>query len=149
MPTSTTVSTVTDAASSGRGLLDTNVIIHLPALRTAELPAQTAISAITLAELSAGPLATADLRERAVRIARLQRVESAYDPLPFDADAARHYSSVYAAVTAAGRTPRSRFADLLIACIAMANDLPLYTTNPKDFDGLDHLLKVRPVTRPG
>lgn len=140
---------MTDPARSERGLLDTNVLIHLPALHPDVLPDQTAISAITLAELSAGPLATDDARERAVRIARLQRVESAYDPLPFDADAARHYASVYAAVTAAGRAPRRRFADLLIACVAIANDLPLYTTNPKDFGGLDHLLEVRPVPRPG
>lgn len=132
-----------------RGLVDTNVIIHLPAVTAAELPDQTAISAITLAELAAGPLATDDPRERAKRIERLQRVEAAYDPLPFDADAARHYASVYAAAAASGRAPRRRFADLLIACVAIANDLPLYTTNPKDFDGLDHLLEVCPVTRPG
>lgn len=138
-----------EPAQHERGLLDTNVLIHLQGLSLHELPARTAISAITLAELSAGPLATDDPRERAVRITRLQRAEAAYDPLPFDADAARHYASVFAAVTAVGRRPRGRFADLLIACVAIANDLPLYTTNPKDFDGLDHLLEVCAVTRPG
>ena len=131
-----------------RGLLDTNVVIHLPALTPDQLPPETAISAITLAELSAGPSATDDPVERAARIGRLQRVEAAYDPLPFDAAAARHYGPVYAAVRAAGRTPRRRLADLMIACIALANDLPLYTTNPHDFAGLDHLLTITAVVRP-
>ncbi|AEH08849.1 MULTISPECIES: type II toxin-antitoxin system VapC family toxin [Protofrankia] len=131
-----------------RGLLDTNVIVHLPRVDPGELPIETAISSITLAELTAGPHATDDPVERAVRIGRLQRVEAAYDPLPFDAEAARHYGPVYAAGLAANRTPRRRLADLLIACVAIANDLPLYTINPGDFTGLEHLLQVAPVTRP-
>jgi predicted nucleic acid-binding protein len=75
-------------------------------------------------------------------------VEAADDALPFDADAARHYGAVYAAVIAANRTPRRRIADLLIACVAIANQLPLYTINPADFAGLDHLLRVVPVNHP-
>ena len=71
------------------------------------------------------------------------------DPLPFDAQAARHYGPVYAAVFAANRTPRRRLADLMIACVAMAHGLPLYTGNPDDFVGLDRLVTVVPVTRPG
>jgi hypothetical protein len=132
----------------GRGLLDTNVIVHLPRIDPAGLPLQTAISSITLAELSAGPLATDDPVERAVRIGRLQRVEATYHPLPFDSEAARQYGPVYAAVRAAGRTPRRRLADLLIACVAIANGLPLYTVNPQDFVGLDHLLTITAVARP-
>jgi predicted nucleic acid-binding protein len=131
-----------------RGLLDTNVIVHLPRIEAGQLPHESAICAITLAELTAGPLATDDPRERAARTGRLQRVEAAYHPLPFDAAAARNYGPVYAAVTAAGRTPRRRFADLLIACVAMANGLPLFTTNPTDYSGLDHLLAIHSVDRP-
>jgi len=131
-----------------RGLLDTNIIVHLPLIEADELPVESAISAVTLAELSAGPLATDDPVERAARIGRLQRVEATFHPLPFDAEAARHYGPVYAAVHAAGRTPRRRFADLLIACTAIGNALPLYTINPQDYVGLDHLLTVCPVDRP-
>ncbi|MFZ0159524.1 MAG: type II toxin-antitoxin system VapC family toxin [Kineosporiaceae bacterium] len=131
-----------------RGLVDTTVIIHLPRIDPLQLPLETAISSITLAELSTGPLATDEPGERAARIGRLQRVEAAYHPLPFDAAAARNYGPVYAAALAAGRTPRRRPADLLIACVAMANDLPLFTVNPQDFAGLEHLLPVRPVSRP-
>jgi len=132
----------------GRGLVDTNVIIHLPRVDPAELPTELAISSITLAELSAGPHATDDPVERAARIGRLQRTEAAFDPLPFDAEAARHYGRVYAAVLATNRTPRRRLADLLIACTAIANDLPLYTMNASDFTSLDRLLRIVPVTRP-
>jgi len=131
-----------------RGLLDTNVIVHLPLVDARELPDESAISSVTLAELSAGPLATDDPAERATRIGRLQRVEATFHPLPFDAEAARHYGPVYAAARTAGRTPRRRFADLLIACVAISNALPLYTINPQDYVGLDHLLVLCPVSRP-
>jgi len=137
---------VTDRAA--RGLLDTNVIVHLPGIDPAELPVETAISAITLAELSAGPLATDDPIERAARMGRLQRVEATYQPLPFDAEAARQYGRVYATIRATGRTPRRRLADVLIACVALANDLPLFTVNPQDFTGLDEMLTIVAVTRP-
>jgi predicted nucleic acid-binding protein len=129
-------------------LLDTNVIIHLPSLRPNQLPLETAISSITLAELSAGPFATQDPAERVARIGRLQRVEATYDPLPFNAAAARQYGPVHAAIQSTGRTPRRRLADLLIACVAIANDLPLYTVNPQDFIGLERLLTITPVSRP-
>jgi predicted nucleic acid-binding protein len=131
-----------------RGLLDTNIIVHLPLIEPRQLPMESAISSVTLAELTAGPLATDDSVERAARMGRLQRVEATFHPLPFDAEAARHYGPVYAAVRAAGRTPRRRFADLLIACIAISNALPLYTSNPQDYAGLDHLLALCPVDRP-
>jgi predicted nucleic acid-binding protein len=131
-----------------RGLLDTNVIVHLPLIDALELPVESAISSVTLAELSAGPLSTDDPAERATRIGRLQRVEATFHPLPFDAEAARHYGPVYAAVRSAGRSPRRRFADLLIACVAISNVLPLYTINPQGYVGLDHLLTLCPVNRP-
>ena len=77
-----------------------------------------------------------------------QRAENEFDPIPFDAEAARIYGRICAAVISAGRKPRRRVADLMIAAIAVAEDLPLFTTNPDDCKGLDDLLTVVPVTRP-
>jgi predicted nucleic acid-binding protein len=120
-----------------QGLLDTSVVIALEQLAPASLPLETAIAAVTLAELAAGPHATDDPEERARRQDRLQRVEALLDPLPFDAAAARAYGRVYAATRARGRKPRgARAIDLLIAATALANDLPLFTRNPDDFDHL-------------
>ena len=126
-----------------RGLLDTSVIIDLEKLAAADLPSELAISSITLAELAAGPHATAEANERARRQDRLQRTEALFDPLPFDLGAARAYGRIYAAVTASGRTARgARAVDLLIAAVALANALPLYTRNPTDFRRLDGLVDV-------
>lgn len=120
-----------------RGLLDTSVVIALEELAPEQLPEEPAISALTLAELAAGPLATDDEDERARRQDRLQRVETLMDPLPFDAPAARAYGRVYAATRAASRKPRAVCAvDLMIAAVALANVLPLFTRNPDDFDHL-------------
>ncbi len=134
--------------NAARGLIDTNIILHLAALDAALLPDEMVVSAITLAELSAGPHHTDDSAERARRVSVLQHTEATFDPLPFDAEAARTYGMVCAAVLAAGRTPRRRVADLMIASIAAANRLPLYTTNPGDFVGLDRLVTVVAVPRP-
>jgi predicted nucleic acid-binding protein len=140
-----------------RGLLDTNILILRKSIKPAELPDEMAISAITLAELSAGPHEVRhndeqdmydEHAERARRLEILQRAESEFDPVPFDAEAARIYGRVSAAVVAAGRKPRGRTVDLMIAATAMAERLPLYTTNPADFAGLDSLMTVIPVTRP-
>jgi predicted nucleic acid-binding protein len=106
------------------------------------LPDESAISAVTLAELAAGPHATADEQERARRQDRLQWAAASWDPVPFDAEAARSYGRVFAATKAAGRSSRTRFADLLIAATAAANGLPLYTRNPADFAGLEQILEV-------
>ena len=127
-------------------LLDTSVVIDLddPAVLDA-LPESSAISAVTLAELAAGPHAAGDPHERARRQQRLQLVEAAFESLSFDAAAARSYGLVYAAVRAADRQPRRRLADLLIAATAHANSLPLLTRNPDDFAGLEHLLAVHAV----
>lgn len=131
-----------------RGLIDTNILIHLAALHAEQLPDEMVISSVTLAELSAGPHSVADVRERARRMSVLQHAEATFEPLPFDAEAARMFGLVYAAVLAIGRTPRRRTADLMIASVAAANRLPLYTTNPDDFAGLADLLTVVPVARP-
>jgi predicted nucleic acid-binding protein len=144
-------------SSRGQGLLDTNILILRRWIDPAELPNEMAISAVTLAELSAGPhqvRPSSEQRdyeehaERARRLDVLQRAEHEFDPIPFGAEAARAYGRVTAAVVAAGRKPRRRIADLMIAATAIAEDLPLFTTTPGDFDGLDGLLTVVPVTRP-
>jgi predicted nucleic acid-binding protein len=134
--------------SHSRGLIDTNIVIHLPRLDPSQLPDEMVLSAVTLAELSAGPHHTDDPAERARRTSVLQHTEATFDPLPFGAEAARAYGLVCAAVLAVGRAPRRRMADLMIASVAVANRIPLYTTNPVDFMGLDDLLTVRAVDRP-
>jgi predicted nucleic acid-binding protein len=125
------------------GLLDTSVVIdwHDP-LVIAALPDEMAISAITAAELSAGPHLAATTLEAAKRQARLQEVESRLEPLQFDGAAARSYGLIVAAVVREGRKPRSRFADLLIAATAHANRLDLYSRNADDFTGLEGLVRV-------
>jgi len=125
-----------------RGLLDTSVIVDHDVLDPSVLPDESAISAITLAELAAGPHATNDDEERTRRQDRLQWAAATWDPLPFDVDAARAYARVFAAARAAGRSSRTRVADLLIAATAAANGLPLYTRNPGDFLGLDRIVTV-------
>jgi predicted nucleic acid-binding protein len=144
-------------AEYAQGLLDTNIVILRRWLDPEELPAEVAISAITLAELSAGPHEVRrneeqddydEHAERARRLDILQRAENEFDPIPFDAEAARLYGRVCAAVISAGRKPRRRVADLMIAAIAIAEELPLFTTNPDDYKGLDGLVTVVPVTRP-
>ncbi|MFV0460574.1 MAG: type II toxin-antitoxin system VapC family toxin [Actinomycetales bacterium] len=127
------------------GLLDTSVVIDLERIDPGLLPARVAISAITLAELAAGPSAAKDPAERARRQDRLQRAEAAFEPIPFDAQAARAYGRVHAAVVTAGRHPRRRFADLLIAATALGEGLPLVTRNPDDFVGLRDLLDILTV----
>jgi hypothetical protein len=125
------------------GLLDTSVVVdwHDPAVIDA-LPDEVAISAITVAELAAGPHLAASRVEAAKRQARVQEVESALEPIPFDATAARSYGLIVAAVVSHARQPRSRFADLLIAATAHASGLDLYTRNGDDFAGLEGLVRV-------
>lgn len=130
-----------------RGLADTNILIRLEQLTRADLPAELLISAVTLAELAAG-VHCADPVERGRRVARLQRVEAAFSALPFGTEAARQYGVIAAAVIATGRQPRRRVADLMIASVAAASKLPLFTTNPRDFRGLDRILTVVPVPVP-
>jgi predicted nucleic acid-binding protein len=121
-------------------------VIDLGVIDADSLPIELALSAITLAELAAGPHATADPVERARRQDRLQRVEATFETLPVDADVARAYGRVYAAVAAVGRKARGRRAtDLLIAATAVAANLPLYTRNPDDFAGLGELLEIVPL----
>jgi predicted nucleic acid-binding protein len=126
-----------------RGVLDTSVIIDLDQLDPLQLPISVAVSALTIAELAAGPHATADPDERGRRQDRLQRTEATFDPLPFDADSARAYGRIFASVFAARRKARgARAVDLLIAATALAAELPLYTRKGDDFQAIDDLLEV-------
>lgn len=129
-------------AAPTRGLLDTSVVVDHDVIDPSLLPDESAISAITLAEMAAGPHATNDEDERARRQDRLQWAAATWEPLPFDADAARAYGRVFAATRAAGQTSRARLADLLIAATAAANDLPVYTRNGRDFGALRGILNV-------
>jgi predicted nucleic acid-binding protein len=137
---------VAEAPRPPRGLLDTSVVIDLDELDPSRLPIEVAVSAITMAELAAGPHATADADVRGRRQDRLQRAEAAFDPLPFDGDAARAYGRIFSAVVAAGRKARgARAVDLLIAAAALAAGLPLYTRNGADFVGLDGIVDIHVV----
>jgi hypothetical protein len=125
--------------------LDTSVVIDHDVLDCSLLPDESAIAAITPAELAAGPHATDDEQERARREDRLQWVTATWDPIPFDAEAAQMYGRLFAATRAMGRTSRARLADLLIASTAAAHGLRLYTRNPGDFAGLEALVTVKAV----
>ena len=125
-----------------RGLLDTSVVIDHDVIDPKLLPDESAIASVTLAELAAGPHATDNSQERARRQDRLQWATATWDPLPFDEEGARAYGRMFAAARAAGQSNRSRFADLLIASTAVANNLPLYTRNPDDFRALNEIVRV-------
>ena len=123
-----------------RGLLDTNTVILLPRLDDpALLPKEPLISTVTLAELSVGPLVATTEREREARQAHVQQAEADFDPLPFDVAAARVFGRVAASLRRSGRKPQARAYDAMIAAIAIASDLPVYTCNPDDFSGIEGL----------
>lgn len=123
-----------------RGVLDTSTVILLSRITdAATLPAESLITAVTLAELSAGPLVARDDQERAARQAHLQQAEADFSPLPFDAPAARAFGRVAASLRSGGRKSTARAYDAMIAATALANDLPVYTANPDDFAKIDGL----------
>ena len=133
----------------GAGLLDTSTLILLPRLRDSSiLPERPLISAITLAELSVGPLVATDEAERAARLAHLQQAEADFDPLPFDADAARAFGQVAASLRRSGRKTSARAYDAMIAAVALANEMPLFTCNPVDFTGIEGLTVIA-IPHPG
>lgn len=126
-----------------QGVLDTSTVIQLPLLSHPEaLPEEPLISAITLAELSVGPLLTTDEREREIRLSHLQQAEADFSPLPFDDKAARAFGRVAASLRRSGRTPAARAYDALIAATALANELPIYTSNTRDFEGIEGLAVI-------
>ena len=132
-------------AEPTRGLLDTSVVIDLTSIDPDRLPDESAVAAITLAELAAGSHATNDTDEAARRQDRLQWAASTWEALPFDADAARAYGRVFAAVRGAGQSHRPRLADLLVAATAISNGLSVYTRNADDFSALDSIVEVVPI----
>ncbi|HEY5196564.1 MAG TPA: type II toxin-antitoxin system VapC family toxin [Solirubrobacteraceae bacterium] len=126
--------------TDGRGILDTSVVIGLELIADhALLPDEPVITAVTLAELSVGPLVARSDAERAARQARLQQAEADFVPLPFDADAARAFGQVAASLRRSGRKPAARAYDAMIAATAIANELPVYTYDGSDFTGIDGL----------
>ncbi|HEX3519042.1 MAG TPA: type II toxin-antitoxin system VapC family toxin [Solirubrobacteraceae bacterium] len=130
-------------------MIDTSVVIDLARLSADDLPIEIAVSALTMAELATGPQAATNPEERARRIGLLQHAEATFEQLPFDAEAARVYGRIYAAVIAAGRKARGRRAiDLLIAATALSEELPLYTHNLSDFTGLESLPDIVAVPPP-
>jgi tRNA(fMet)-specific endonuclease VapC len=136
--------------SPSQGLLDTNTVILLPQLGDPQaLPEEPLISSITLAELSVGPLVAATEREREARQAHVQQAEADFDSLPFDAAAARMFGRVAASLRRAGRKPQARAFDAMIAAVAMAHHIPVYTCNPADYAGIEGLdVVVIPVRQP-
>lgn len=129
---------------STRGLVDTNIVILRGRLAPGSLPDEPVISAITQAELSIGPLLADDLSVAAARLAHLHAAERDCIALPFDSECARAYARVAAELRKSGRKSAARAFDALIASTAIAHDLPLYTTNPADFQGIPEL-DLRPV----
>jgi tRNA(fMet)-specific endonuclease VapC len=140
---------VSEESPPPRGILDTSTVILLEKLSDAKtLPAEPLITAVTLAELSVGPLVAKEESERVARQTQLQQAEADFEPLPFDADAARAFGSVAASLRRSGRKATARTYDAMIAATAVANDLPVYTCNPTDFNGIDGL-EVIAVPVPG
>ena len=125
---------------TSRGILDTSTLILLGRISdVSSLPDEPLITAITLAELSVGPLVAATDAERAARQAHLQAAESDFEPLSFDAAAARAFGAVAASLRRVGRTPAARAYDAMIAAVALAHELPVHTCNARDFEGIDAL----------
>jgi tRNA(fMet)-specific endonuclease VapC len=126
-----------------QGILDTSTVILLQRIEDpSTLPNHPLITAVTLAELSVGPLVARNGKVRAARQAHLQQAEADFDPLPFDSDAARAFGRVAASLRRSGRKTGARSYDAMIAACAIANDLPVYTCNPADFAGIDELTVV-------
>jgi len=129
-------------------VLDTSTITMLPRMTDAALlPDEPLITAVTLAELSVGPLVASTDAERAARQAHLQQADADFDPLPFDAQAARAFGRVAASLRRVDRRASARAYDAMIAATALANSLPVYTCNPDDFAGIEGLVVV-PVPLP-
>ena len=132
----------------GPGILDTSTVVLLPRLTDPQtLPLRPMITAITLAELSVGPLVASTDTERARRQAHVQQAEADFDALPFDQAAARAFGKVASDLRKAGRKTSARAYDALIAATAIANGLPLYTATPDDFKAINDL-EVIPVPVP-
>ena len=139
---------MTGPVDTTRGMLDTSTVILLGRLADPdELPQESVISAITLAELSVGPHVARTHRERSARQQHVQQAEADFEVLAFTAESARAFGGVAAALRSSGRKPSARAYDALIAACAIVNGIPLYTCNPGDFLGIPQL-ELRSVTHP-
>lgn len=125
-----------------KAILDTSLLV---ATGVDPLEGELAISAASLAELHFGVLVTTDAGVRAERLRRLSVLQRTFDALPVDDDVATSYGQLAAAVVAAGRQPRSRVMDILIAATAHAHDARLYTRNASDLAGIEDLVEIVPV----
>ncbi|MGO9925733.1 MAG: type II toxin-antitoxin system VapC family toxin [Mycobacterium sp.] len=126
-------------------MLDTSTVILLGEIvDPTDLPDESVISAITLAELSVGPHVARSDDERSARQQHLQQAEADFEVLPFDADCARAFGGVAAALRTSARKPAARVYDALIAASAIAYGVALYTCNPNDFQGIPRL-ELHPI----
>lgn len=142
-PTSIKIQRLVSGATSERGLLDTSVAIRIDAFDLDRLPLVSAVSCLTLAELSSGPYAAKDAFEGIRRLRHVRKVEAQIVALPFETECAHAYGRIHAAVATIGRKPRGgRAIDLMIAAAALAYDLPLYTLNAADLRGLGKLIEI-------
>lgn len=126
----------------GSGVLDTSAYIDVALLDPDVLPTVPELTAITMAELHQGVAMAKDTASRAARTEKLAAAVVEFDPLPFDGSAAARYGTLVALTVEANRDPRPRRMDLMIAAIASAHGLPLYTRNAKDLVGLADVLAV-------
>ncbi len=122
-----------------RSVLDTSIVI---ASDVASLDGDLAISSVTLAELHFGVLVAKQQQTRAERLRRLLLLQRTFDALPVDEKVAASYGQLAAAVVEAGRQPRARSLDLLIAATAHAHSARLYTRNAEDYLGIEGLVDV-------
>ena len=120
--------------------------MSLHSLHAQQLPALPVISAVTLAELSVGPLVATGSQERQRRQLVLQSAEATFEPLPFDAACARRFAQVAGELRNSGSRSRARAFDALIAATALVHDLPLFTCNTRDFAGISNLTVVEVTT---
>jgi predicted nucleic acid-binding protein len=126
--------------AAGRGILDTSTVLLLGRLTDpAVLPARPVITAVTIAELSVGPLLADTEQERAARQAHLQQADADFDPVVFDAAAAHAFGRIVGSLRSSGGRAAPSTNNVFIAATAIANDLPLYTCNPGDFEGINDL----------
>ena len=133
------------AETSASGVLDTWAYIDLGLIAPDALPEYPELTAVTLAELLQGVSMAKDAATRAARTEVLGAAVSDFEPLPFDGEAAARYGTLVALVISAGRDPRPRRTDLMIAAIASSQNLPLYTRNAADFKGLESVLTVQAI----
>ncbi|MBB5956014.1 hypothetical protein FHS29_002595 [Saccharothrix tamanrassetensis] len=124
------------------GVLDTCTYIDLGLLDPAVLPEIPELTAITLAELHQGVAMAKDAASRAARTEKLGAAIGEFEPLPFDGQAAARFGTLVALALEANRNPKPRRLDLMVAAIASARGLPLYTRSAKDFAGLEGMVEI-------